>query len=87
MGLLSSFVLVAIFLSATISFVAYIVRRKNGRRNFAGYAVGVGLLCFVVYLLNTLGYLPTPLPGPVGRLVVFSLAMVFGLIAIAIWKW
>lgn len=89
MGILdiASIVLVVIFLFATVSFLAYVVRRSNGRKNFAGYAVGVGLLCFVVYLLNILGVIPNPLPGPVGRLVVFSLALVFGLVAIAIWKW
>lgn len=89
MGLLdfTSFALVAVFLSATISFVAYMVRHANGRKNFAGYAVGVGLLCIVVYLLNALGYIPNPLPVAIGRLVVSSLALVFALVAIAIWKW
>jgi hypothetical protein len=79
----------AILVSAfcTISFAAYWLVNKNGRRLFAAVASGFMATVAGFHVLILAGIIEYP-PGPVvvGGIVLLLVSLV-GVVAVAIWRW
>ena len=77
----------AIFLAAAISFAIFALRHTDGRRYITAFGFSACLGVAIMYALNVVGVIPTPVPTVIGRNA-FAIVGIFVLLfSMAIWHW
>lgn len=85
--LVTSFLNIAIFGVAGIIFAIYLLKRRNGRWEFAAFGTAVCWAWMLLYIFNVTRIVANPVPAELARPLVLALALLALAASIAIWKW